>query len=138
MEKCIFCRIVSGEEKAWKIYEDNDVVAVLDIFPVTEGHTLVILKEHVEDFFTLSEEKAAKLWNAAFKIAKAMKKALDAKTVNIILAEGIIRHAFLHVIPRYDYDLMPPVPDMENKRQLPKEEMKEIAKKLREALENAV
>ncbi len=128
---CIFCKIVDGSEKAWKIYEDSFCVAFLDVFPVTEGHVLVITKEHVADVFDLEEKKFMELFKVARKIALAMKKQLGAKFVNIITAPGVIKHAFIHIVPRYDYDLMGPVPDMENKRKMDDEDMKSLSKKLK-------
>ena len=66
----------------------------------------------------------------ARKIAQEMKSHLKADFVNIITAQSVIKHAFIHVVPRYDYDLMGIVPDMENKRQMGKDEMKLAHKKL--------
>ncbi len=134
MAGCIFCKIVNGEEKAWKVFEDEKCVAFLDAFPVTEGHVLIVTKEHKDDIFDLSDDLFLHLFKVAKKIAGAMRKALGADYVNIITAPGVIKHAFLHVIPRYDYDLMGAVPDMDNKRSLSPEEMEIIARKIRGAL----
>lgn len=134
MKGCVFCRIVKGEEKSWKIYEDDKCVAFLDAFPVTEGHTLIVTKQHYEDIFDLNEELFLHLFKIGRKIAEAMKKGLGADFVNIIIAPGVIKHAFIHIVPRYDYDLMGAVPDMENKRSLAEEEMEIIARKLKGAL----
>lgn len=134
MKGCIFCRIVKGEEKSWKIYEDDKCLAFLDAFPVTEGHTLIVTKEHYGDIFDLDEELFLHLFKIGRKIAEAMKKGLGADFVNIIIAPGVIKHAFIHIVPRYDYDLMGAVPDMENKRSLAEEEMEIIARKLKGAL----
>jgi len=132
--ECIFCKIIKGKEKAWKVYEDEKVVAFLDAFPVNEGHVLVVTREHFRDIFDLDEDLFLHMFKIARKLSRAMKKALNAEFVNIITAPGVIKHAFLHVVPRYDYDLMGAIPDMENKRALTDEEMEIIAKKLRGAL----
>ena len=130
MSKCIFCKIISGDESGWTIYQDDKVHAFLDAFPVTEGHVIVAYKDHVEDVFKLSDEDFLHMVKVARKIAKQMKSKLKADFVNIITAQSVIKHAFIHVVPRYDYDLMGIVPDMENKRSLTKEDMESIHKKM--------
>lgn len=131
MSKCIFCKIIKGEEAGWKIFEDDLIYAFLDAFPVTEGHVIVAYKKHVEDVFKLSDDDFLHMVRIARKIAKDMKTHLKADFVNIITAQSVIKHAFIHVVPRYDYDLMGIVPDMENKRQMSKDEMKLTHSKLR-------
>lgn len=130
MSKCIFCKLIKGEEAGWKIHEDEKVFAFLDAFPVTEGHVIVAFREHVEDVFKLSDEDFLHMVKIARDIARRMKTKLKANFVNIITAQSVIKHAFIHVVPRFDYDLMGIVPDMENKRQMSKEEMKLLQKKL--------
>jgi histidine triad (HIT) family protein len=130
MAGCIFCKIAKGEEKGWVVHEDDKAVAFLDAFPVTEGHVIVASKKHVEDLFLLSDDDFLHMVRVAREIAKKMRKAMKAHFVNIICAESVIKHAFIHVIPRTDYDLMGIVPDMENKRSLPKEEMDALCRKL--------
>ena len=133
-KKCIFCKIMRGEEKAWKIYEDNFCTAFLDAFPVTEGHVVVATNQHVADVFELSEKDFLHLFKVARTVSLAMKQKLGAEFTNIITAPGVIQHAFVHVVPRYDYDLMGPVPDMENKRGLSEHEMEGLSKKLKGGL----
>ncbi len=133
-QACIFCNIIEGKEKAWKIYEDEQVLVILDAFPVTEGHMLILPKKHVEDLLDLSDEEIAHIFKVAKKVAKAAKKALNAEFVNIITAPSMIKHAHVHVIPRYDYDLMGLVPDMDNKKKLSDEEMEIIQRKIKGAL----
>ena len=130
MSKCIFCKIIKGEEEGWKVFEDDQVYAFLHAFPATEGHVIVAYKKHVEDVFNLSDDDFLHMVRVARKIAQEMKSHLKADFVNIITAQSVIKHAFIHVVPRYDYDLMGIVPDMENKRQMGKDEMKLAHKKL--------
>jgi histidine triad (HIT) family protein len=131
---CIFCKIIGGKEKSWVIYEDDATVAFLDAFPVTEGHVIVAFRKHVEDVFALNDEEFINMVRVARKVAKAMKKVLKVDFVNMITAQSVIKHAFIHVVPRYDYDLMGVVPDMENKRAMSKKEMDELQKKLKGGL----
>lgn len=129
-DDCVFCKIIQGKEDSWAVHKDGEVFAFLDAFPVTEGHVIVAWKEHVSDVFELSDEQFLHMAGVARRIALAMKKELDADFVNIITAESVIGHAFVHVVPRYDYDLMGIVPDMENKRQMEDERMDELQEKL--------
>ena len=130
MSDCIFCKIISGEEKGWQVHRGRGVTAFLDAFPVTEGHVIVATDRHVRDVFDLKEEEFLEIMRVAREMGLRMKKKLGADFVNIIVAESIIKHAFVHVVPRYEHDLMGVVPDMDNKRALPKEEMDELRKKL--------
>lgn len=108
-KKCIFCSIVSGERTADKVYEDENVIAFLDIRPVNPGHTLVIPKVHFESIYSTPDDVLSYLLPAAKKIALAIKKGLGADGVNIIMnndpaAGQIIEHTHLHVIPRSNTD----------------------------------
>ena len=105
---CIFCKIISGELPSSKVYEDNDVLAFLDIKPVNPGHTLVIPKKHFENIHDTPDDIFAKTMVAAKKIADAILK-LGAKGVNIGMNNGsaagqIVFHAHVHVMPRYGKD----------------------------------
>ncbi|MBR9680228.1 MAG: HIT family protein [Candidatus Altiarchaeota archaeon] len=129
-EDSIFSKIISGEVKGWKIYEDELACAFLDAFPVTEGHVIVAYKGKEKDIFELTDKNFIHLAKISRDVAKAMKKKLNANFVNILTAQSMIKHAFIHVVPRFDYDLMGVVPDMENKRQIEKGTMNELQKKL--------
>ena len=107
---CIFCKIISGELPSSKVYEDNDVLAFLDIKPVNPGHTLVIPKKHFENIHDTPDDIFAKTMVAAKKIADAILK-LGAKGVNIGMNNGsaagqIVFHAHIHIMPRYGKDLL--------------------------------
>ena len=130
MGSCIFCKIIKGTEKSWIIHKDDKVTAFLDAYPVTEGHVLVAFNKHVDNLFKLSDEEFLHMMRIARKISLKMKNKLGAQFVNIITAESVINHAFIHVIPRSDYDLMGIVPDMENKRTMSNDVMETLYKKL--------
>ncbi|MBR9689741.1 MAG: HIT family protein [Candidatus Altiarchaeota archaeon] len=134
-EKSIFSKIISGEVKGWKVFEDEKACAFLDAFPVTEGHVIVAFKGEDSDIFDISDTDFIHLAMVSRKIAQTMKKKLNADFVNIITAQSMIKHAFIHVVPRYDHDLMGIVPDMENKRQIAKEEMTKLQGKIRGGLD---
>ena len=109
MDDCIFCKIIKGEIPCHKVYEDSEFLAFLDISPVKPGHTLVIPKEHFENFSETSNEVLAKMMAVIDKVSKAIIKAADAKGFNLMLNNGkvagqIIDHTHFHIIPRYDGD----------------------------------
>ncbi len=105
---CIFCKIIKGELPSTKVYEDEDVLAFLDIKPVNPGHTLVIPKKHFKNVHDMPDEMFAKVAVASKKISDAILK-LGAKGVNIGMNNGeaagqIVFHAHVHVMPRYGQD----------------------------------
>ena len=107
---CIFCKIIEGEIPSYKIYEDENVLAFLDITQGTKGHTLVIPKNHVRNIYDLDEETATQVFRVVPKIANAIKKAFNAIWLNIINNNDqplqSVFHFHLHLIPRYEDDGM--------------------------------
>ena len=109
MKDCIFCKIVKGEIPCTKIYEDQDVLAFLDISQTTIGHTLVIPKEHFDNFLYVPKDLVGKTFSAAQKVAQALTAGLGAKGINILnntneIAGQTVMHFHVHVIPRYSLE----------------------------------
>jgi histidine triad (HIT) family protein len=109
MENCIFCKIVKGELPATKIYEDDKVLAFLDIAPVNIGHTLVIPKEHFVNIYETPEDIIGKMMHTAKGVAHALKKEVGADGTNITMnnekaAGQVVFHAHIHIIPRLEND----------------------------------
>ena len=107
MEKDIFCKIIDGEVPCHKIYEDDDVLAFLDISQVTKGHSLVVSKKHYDNFLTIPQEEMHKVMDVAQRIGQVDIKYLNAKGVNILTncyeaAGQTVMHFHVHVIPRYE------------------------------------
>lgn len=107
LETCIFCKIANGEIPSVTVYEDEDFRAILDLGPATEGHTLILPKEHFGDVTELSEEIGAKVLLVAAKIGRAMKDGLGCAGFNLVQNNGAaagqtVMHFHLHVIPRYE------------------------------------
>ena len=103
---CIFCKIANGIIPSHKIYEDDDVLAFLDISQVTPGHTLVISKKHYNNFLTAEKDIMHKVMDVAQRIGQAEMSILGAKGVNILTnvnkeAGQSVFHFHVHVIPRY-------------------------------------
>ena len=106
---CIFCKIADGIIPSHKIYEDDDVLAFLDISQVTPGHTLVISKKHYSNFLTTEKDVMHKVMDVAQRIGQAQMSILGAKGVNILTnvnkeAGQSVFHFHVHVIPRYIAD----------------------------------
>ncbi len=113
MEDCIFCKIVAGQIPCFKIYEDQKVLAFLDINPVSEGHTLVIPKAHAENLWEIREEDLAGVHVASKKIIRALKDTLNPSGVACLQLNGrgvnqVVMHYHLHLIPRGEKS--PPLP----------------------------
>jgi histidine triad (HIT) family protein len=105
MTECIFCKIVRGEIPCFKVYEDERVLAFEDIHPISEGHTLVIPKNHAENLWEIQEEDLSAIHLASKKVAHALKIALNASGVAALQLNGkganqVVMHYHLHLIPR--------------------------------------
>lgn len=106
-KNCVFCKISNKVIPSTIIYEDDDVLAFLDISPVTYGHTLVIPKKHYDSFLSCPKETLHKCFDLAQRIGQVQIKQLGAKGVNILTncyeaASQAIPHFHIHVIPRYE------------------------------------
>ena len=82
---CIFCQIASGNIPSYKIYEDENVLAILDISQATKGHTLVIAKEHYKNLYDIDEVLAGNIFRVVPKIANAIKRAFNPIGLNVIV-----------------------------------------------------
>ncbi|MET3576557.1 HIT family protein [Bhargavaea ullalensis] len=107
MTECIFCKIADGTIPSAKVYEDENVLAFMDIMPTTKGHVLLIPKVHRENIYEFSEEEAANLFAVAPKIANALKAEFEPAGMNLLnntgsAASQSVYHFHLHFIPRYD------------------------------------
>ena len=76
MSNCLFCKIVKGEVPCSKIYEDDDVLAFMDLYPINKGHVLVIPKKHAENIFDIEEKELDKVMRVVKKLSSAVKKVL--------------------------------------------------------------
>ena len=109
MEDCLFCKIVKGELPSSKIYEDEDTLAFLDLFPVNKGHSLVISKEHYETIFDVPADSLAKISSVMKNVADAVKKGVNADGISIAQSNGkdagqVISHIHFHIMPRFKDD----------------------------------
>ena len=127
----IFSKIVKGEIPCYKIAESENYLAFLDVFPLAKGHTLVIPKKETDYLFDIGDEEFTGLQLFSKKVAKAIEKAVPCKRIGVAVIGLEVPHAHIHLIPLNN------VSDINFSRpklNLPKEEMEEIAKKIREQL----
>ena len=106
-DNCIFCKIVRGEAPAAKVYEDEHTLALMDIFPVTDGHTLVITKDHAENLFEASSEALQGVAATAKRVAHALKDTLAPDGLMVFQLNGAaagqtVFHYHMHLMPRAD------------------------------------
>ena len=135
MPNCIFCQIVNQEIPAAKIYEDDSVMAFLDINPVTKGHVLVIPKKHFSDLSNADDDTVGKVMAAVKKVAPAILTATNGQGFNIGMNNGraagqVIFHWHVHLIPRSTNDGLRLWPHGEYQ----KGEMETLADKIKQAL----
>lgn len=103
---CVFCAIAAGEIPSFKVYEDELVLAYLDINPFSRGHTLVIPKEHSTGLLDTSDETLSALVSRVKKVAAHLKDALPCDGFNILQNNGeaagqTVMHIHFHIVPRY-------------------------------------
>ncbi len=125
---CIFCKIANGTIPCYKVYEDSEIIAFLDVNPASRGHTLVLPKEHFTSMLTCPKNILDHAYEVAQLIAQAQISQLGATGCNILTNAGrsagqTVPHFHIHVIPRYEDDGLklefPP-------RQLEDSEMKNV------------
>ena len=108
-DNCIFCKIVAGEIPSHTTYEDENCKVILDINAATKGHSLIIVKDHYDNFFELPEEKAVEVIKVAKMMSKQMAENLQCDGFNILqnnneVAGQTVMHYHMHLIPRYKLD----------------------------------
>ncbi|GAB4353019.1 MAG: HIT family protein [Gammaproteobacteria bacterium] len=108
-EECIFCKIVAGEIPCFKLYEDGETLAFMDINPANEGHALVIPKSHAPNLFEVSPEALSATARAAQRVARAVQATLDPPGMNLLQCNGAaaaqsVQHFHMHVLPRQTGD----------------------------------
>jgi histidine triad (HIT) family protein len=109
MDDCLFCKIVAGGLPSTRVYEDDRVIAIMDIFPATRGHVLVIPRAHARDVHEVSDDDLAAAASAARRLAGMAVSGLGADGVTIMQSNGAaawqtVFHYHVHVIPRYEGD----------------------------------
>ena len=106
---CIFCKIVSNEIPSVKAYEDDRVLAFMDINPISEGHLLIIPKAHAASIYEITEDDFLSVMSVTHKLAAAVKKALNPDGINLLQLNGraanqVVPHLHMHIVPRWSGD----------------------------------
>ena len=136
MPKCIFCDMLDGNLPYHLIYHDDDCIAILDKYPIDNGHSLIITKKPYEKITDMAVDEVAKLFSKIPKIANAIIKATNADAFSIAQNNGkaakqIIPHVHIHIIPRYNM-----TGTLWTKRKIMKDsELSIIAEKIKNCLE---
>lgn len=105
-KNCLFCQIINKEKPSFKIYEDDKTYAFLDLYPVSDGHTLIVPKNHHENALDCSEDDLQAVALTSQKVAKILNKTLSPVGFNFISNNGrvayqMIMHYHVHVLPKY-------------------------------------
>ncbi|WP_430606777.1 HIT family protein [Enterococcus sp. AZ170] len=141
MKECIFCQIIDQAIPSYKVYEDEEVYAFLDITQVTKGHTLLVPKKHVTDIFDYEPALAGEVFARVPKVARALEKAFpEMQGLNIInnnkeLAYQSVFHSHIHLIPRFGKSDDFSIHFGNNQDSYSREEMQAIAEKIMKQVE---
>ena len=116
-KQCIFCQIVAGKVPAKKVFEDESLIAILDINPAAKGHILVLPKEHYAIMPQVPEEVIGHLFVACKTLSNVLLKTLQVSGTNVFIANGLVagqraQHFMIHVIPRKEGDHLLPIQDI--------------------------
>ena len=104
MKDCLFCNIIKGEQASYTLYEDDDLKVIMDAFPNSPGHTLIIPKEHYKDLDDIDIELLTKILKKAKDIKKLLEIKLNPESIILVQNNGEaekIKHFHLHLIPTY-------------------------------------
>lgn len=118
MSQCIFCKIIAGEEPASIIYQDTDFVILMDAYPLTDCHILIIPKRHLQYLGELTDELHSSLFKLAQRAMNALEQSgLGGSGTNLLINDGksanqTVPHLHLHIIPRRKGDLIQSVPKL--------------------------
>lgn len=127
----IFSKIVSNEIPSYKVYENENFLAFLDINPLKKGHTLVIPKIEVDYIFDLKSKEYQELWNFAKLVAEGMKRVIKCERISIVVMGLEVPHAHIHLIP---LDSMQDIDFSQPKLNLSSDQMNKIASLINSAI----
>ena len=134
--QCVFCRIVAKQIPATVVYEDAHTLAFMDIGQVNPGHVLVAVKAHAENLYGLGDAQAAAVFQAAARVARAIRDAFSPEGLSVYQANGqaagqTVRHFHIHLVPRHEGDGMALAWPVKNP---PREQLEASAAKIRQKL----
>lgn len=112
MAKTVFSKIIRGEIPSHKVYEDEKTLAFLDIHPKTEGHTLIVSKQEIDEFTDLADDDYTAVMETVRKVAKRLKQIYPGKRVGLMVIGVDVPHVHVHVFPFSSIDEYRRIPDM--------------------------
>ncbi|WP_313376839.1 HIT family protein [Chishuiella sp.] len=127
----IFTKIINGEIPSYKIAENDNYIAILDAFPLVEGHVLVVPKKEVDKIFELDKETYLGLMDFSYEIAQAIEKAIPCRRVGVAVIGLEVPHVHVHLVP---LNTMQDINFTNPKIQLSAERMNEIADSIKSYL----
>lgn len=122
----IFTKIINGEIPCYKVAENDDFIAFLDINPNAKGHTLCVPKKEINKIFEMEKDHYSQLMDFSYDVAKSIEKAIPCKRVGMAVVGLEVPHVHVHLIPLQDMDDM----RFQRKASLSKEEFEEIAQNI--------
>jgi histidine triad (HIT) family protein len=136
MDNCVFCKIVAKQIPATMVREDEHTLAFMDIGQVNPGHVLVAVKRHAENLYALDDAQAAAVFQAAARLARAIREAFAPQGLSVYQANGkaagqTVFHFHVHLVPRHERDGMELSWPVKNP---PREKLTEYAEKIRAKL----
>lgn len=96
---CVFCKVIAGELPSHTVYEDDQVKVILSIYPLVDGHALVLPKKHVDFLWNADDELYRLLWSHAKTVAKAIELSYDEERVLALVDGADIAHVHIHLLP---------------------------------------
>jgi len=134
MEKCVFCQIVKKEIPCFKVFENEDFLAFLDIKPRNKGHTLVIPKKHFRWVWDVPE--IGEYFEVVKKVSLAIKKAMKTDWVVSVILGQEVPHAHVWLVPRFPNDGHGGTINFSLVKEIPKKEMEKIAQEIQKEIKN--
>jgi histidine triad (HIT) family protein len=127
----IFSKIVSGDISAYKVAEDDNHLAFLDIFPLAKGHVLVIPKKETDYIFAIASDEYLELWKFSQKVAQAMDKVITCRRIGVAVIGLEVSHAHIHLVPLNN---LSDINFERSKLKFPEAEMESVAALIRSAI----
>lgn len=134
MDDCIFCKIVKGEASSYKVHEDKDFLAFLDIRPLNLGHTLVIPKKHYR--YVDQVPNFGEFFEVAKKVGRGIKKATGHEHLYYLTLGNLVKHAHIWIFPHFEGDGHGTAVDWGASKEIGEEEMRKMAEKIKKGIKN--
>ena len=145
MTSCVFCKIVAGQLESSKVYEDDEILAFMDIQPVQQGQVLVIPKQHIDHFSDIPDALALRIYMKTHALMKAMRKVVRPDRMGLVVHGYGVPHAHVIIVPQHQEDDITSgrMADIENGRIIftikklpvvPREELAQMAQLIKKSM----